>query len=313
MESSADIVAPPLEAKPSEPPGWLWFAAWAIFGGIVSAILVALGLVAVSGLRLLPDTATDGTSRPWEADGVWPLAADLGYGLLFGFALAWTIRVAVRGRRDGWDLRLWPIACAVALATASDPKQPGATALVLIVVVARQIALTPASGVRPRRSATMVIAASTAALLIATFTYQPFHPLLATFPGHRNQLMANDYGFGSSRHSPARALRFQLENAGIGTVMVRSLHVVGPNARLLRMEGLESLPAGHPLDRNSSFGGRVRLSEAACRTDAARDRIPSASVDALVVRVKTLGLVRTQRFEVKPSADLFCGLAAFNH
>lgn len=309
MESSAGTIAPPPPAPPPDRPGWVWTAAWVSLAAIVTAIPLEFGLAGVASLQLIPEEGWDGTKGgPWPIDGAWALAADAGWGLLFGFALAYGMRVAVRGWSDSWDVRLWPIACATALAITS-PGISGLGSLALVVIVTRQHALRPAAAAPRSRRVAAAIAAGTAALLVATFTYQPFHPLLAAFPGHRNQLMPNDYGFGSSRHSPARAVRFQLENAGFGTVMVRSLHVVGPNARLLRIEGLESLPTGHPLDRNSSLGGRVWLSKAACATDAARYRIPSASVDALVVQVETLGLVRTQRFELKPSADLFCGSA----
>ena len=311
MKSSAGTVAPPHPAQPPDRPGWVWTAAWVSLAAIVTAIPLEFGLAGVaSSLQLIPEEGWDGTKGgPWPIDGAWALAADAGWGLLFGFALAYAMRVAVHGWSDSWDVRLWPIACATALAIAS-PGISGAGSLALVVIVTRQLALRPAAPAPRSRRVAASIAAGTAALLIATFSYQPFHPLLAAFPGQRNQLMLTSSGFGSHRPSPSRSLRFELENAGVGTVTLRSVHVVGPNARLLTVKGLESLPAGHPLHRNSSFGGRVWLSKATCATDAARNRMPSASVNALVVRVETFGMVRTQRFELKPPANLYCRSAA---
>ena len=304
MESSVGALAPSAETQPSARPGWVWTIGWLFLCGVMSGFAVRLTLAGMTYSQLLPEEGWDTTGWPWPISDAWSLAANVGYGLLFGFALAWTMRLAIRGRKDGWDVRLWPIAVATALAFSSEENLAGLTGFALMVVVAREIAMREATN-GPSRRATVAIAAVVAGLLVATFTYQPLHPLLASLPGHPNELMLSD--FGPSVPPSARELRFRLENAGIGTVTLRSVHVVGPNARLLDVETYGMTLAGANLRRNSDFDGRLRLSKAACATDAARYRIPSASVDALVVRVETLGMVRTQRFHLQPRADLFCG------
>jgi hypothetical protein len=153
-------------------------------------------------------------------------------------------------------------------------------------------------------------AAGVVALLVATFSYQPLHPLVAAFPGRDNKLMSNTVD--PMPPDSARELSFAIENAGAGTAKVRSVRVVGRDVRLLDIAGYEAPLAGTRLARGSRYAGRVYLSKATCATDEARLHMPTATVDALVVRVEALGFVRTQRLDVDPPADLFCGWAAFN-
>lgn len=307
MGPSTTAFVPRTEAQPSTRPSWAWTTAWLLGGAFLSAIPVRLALAGMADRQLLPGHGWQTRGWPWPTAGTWALAADAGFGLLFGFALAALMRLVVRLRSDGWDLRLWPVALATALATAAETTVAGVTAFALMVVVTRELAIRPRASVTLRPALKAAIAGGVALSLVATFSYQPLHPLLAAFPDRGNKLM--EHTLDPLSPPSGRELAFVLENAGMGTATLRSITVVGPNAGLLDIETHGRRLRGARIPRDADLHGRVRLSKAACATDAAGLRVPSASIDALVVRVETLGTVRTQRFDVKPSADLFCGSA----
>jgi len=260
-------------------------------------------LLGASSLRLLPVGVLGGVpGGTWPITDAWSLTASAGVALLHGYAFAWVLRTAVRARI--WDLRLGPVACAMALATASDSTFAGLTALTLVIVLARAVALRPVSAAGQRPTSGLVKTAVAAALmLVLTLSYQPLHPLMAAFPGQNNGMMSLSLG---PEGSYVRLLGFAFENGRTGTVTVRSVRATGRKVKLLDVESYGVPFAGMTLPRGATVQGGLRLSKATCATPAARRQIPPVTIDGLEVRVETLGLVRTQRFDVDPPADLYC-------
>jgi hypothetical protein len=150
MESSASALA--YGAAPSRQPSWLWMTVLVMVSAFISAVAGrALLLVAVS-LHLFPEggvvVAGDWT---WQVTDAWSFTANIGVALLFGYAFAVVLRSVVRARPAAWDLKLWPVACTMALATVSGSEGIAAlTAFVLIVVVAKAVSLLPAAADRRR-------------------------------------------------------------------------------------------------------------------------------------------------------------------
>jgi hypothetical protein len=64
---------------------------------------------------------------------------------------------------------------------------------------------------------------------------------------------------------------------------------------------------GTTIPRGATAQGSLGLSDAACAKRAVRRRIPPVRIVGLEVRLETLGLMRTQRFDVRPPAELYCG------
>ncbi|HEX7290247.1 MAG TPA: hypothetical protein VF250_03880 [Conexibacter sp.] len=243
----------------------------------------------------------------WQVTDAWSLTANLGVALLFGYAFAVVLRWAVRTRPAAWDLKLWPVACTMALATGSGDGVAGLTAFVLIVVVARAVCLLPASADRwrPRSTVVATTAVGAAALLVVTFSYQPLHPLLASFTGRNDPLSSISLG---SQQPLGRYLAFAFDNAGADAVIVRSIRPVGVNARVLDVVPYGGMRwTGRTISRGTTAQGALRLSDAACARPALRRRIPPVRIVGLEVRFETLGLVRTQHFDVSPPAELYCG------
>jgi hypothetical protein len=305
MESSVGAIRPPAVSVPAQRPGWLWTILMSIVCALISAIGGRALLSGASVLRLVPDgVVSSGPGWTWPITDAWSLGANAGVALLYGYSFAWVLRRAVRSRSWTWDLRLWPVAFAMALATALEPTLAGLTGFTLVVVVAQAVVLRPASEAG-RRSTTELVAtvAAAALMLVLTLSYQPLHPLLAAFPGQDSRMMSLSFGPADPRDP---LLGFAFENGGTGTVTVRSVHATGRNVGLLDVASYGLPFARMTLPRGAIAQGGLRLSKATCATPAARRRIPLVTIDGLEVRVETLGLVRTQRFDVDPPADLYC-------
>jgi hypothetical protein len=143
------------------------------------------------------------------------------------------------------------------------------------------------------------------ASLAVTFSYQPLHPLLASFTGRDDPLSSISLG---SQEPLGRYLAFAFDNAGADAVVVRSIRPVGANVRSLDVVPYGGMQwTGRTISRGATAQGALRLSDAACAKRAVHRRIPPVRIVELEVRVETLGLVRTQRFDVSPPAELYCG------
>ena len=273
---------------------------------IVASIVFSLVGVLVYEANVLPNGAASGEllGWPWPAEDAWSFAADLGQALIFGFVLAWFLRFYMRNT-DGSDLRLWPVVVAVVISAPATRGLEWLAGFALIVVVARAVAWQPCAtpARRPSRPAKIALALGAALLVLTSFSYQPLHPLLATFSDRDNPLMDTSLGVVDSN----RMLGFVLRNEGMGATTVRSVRVVGWETSLVDVVGRHSQTVvGTVLDRGEELTGSFVVGRTTCRTAAARDHFPTAYVDALEVRVQTLGIERTQRFDIEPNAALNC-------
>jgi len=306
MEHSASAIGTPLPEKQSDPPGWTWLAASLVICAIVSYLALAVMLQLSQLGRLLPSNLSydDNTfGWPWPVTDAWSLLANVGQALLVGFALAGTLRLAVQRLWRDWELRAWPIAIAWAIGA---PASSTLAASALIVVVARTIALRPAVTPRPRPRRVVVLALAFGAMVltVASLSYQPLHPLLATFSDRQNPLVSTDLG-PEFPESP-QSLGFAVRNDGVAAVQIRSMRAVGWETSVVVVERSERSPTGGSLARHGELAGTIRLASGFCQTPAAGLRQPAATVTALEVRYKALGAERVQRLKVSPSENLFC-------
>ena len=277
------------------------------FGALLCAgfcVRVSAGLLSLAGL--LPDSSTSGMGWPWHATDAWSLLSDASVLLIVSVVMALWLRRFVRNGGDGWDLRLWPIVAAAALLFALPERQVTVLRLddsestvdivslgplVLLVVLARQLALTRRHDPQPDRRSARAIALGGAVALLVAISYQPLHPLTA-----------EDLG------GDARAVDFQLLNEGLAA-RLRSVDVVSDGASAVATELDRIGSAGRPLgDGRLARGDRlnvvVRLAPPVCR--GASRRAAATIVSAIEVHIDTLGLARTQRFDVSPPARLRC-------
>jgi hypothetical protein len=256
---------------------------------------------------------------PASIDGYWAWLSYATKAALACGLFAWALRLCTRGWTDDWDLRLWPVTDAIAIALAS-PGDDGALSLAgcaLVVVVARNVALVPrpAPRWRPPPWQRAAVIAGIAIVAVAALAYRPFHPLSAAFQGRDSD---TSFGFGTGG-DPARAsteLAFTIGNEGLAAVTVRSIHAFDEApadvdvmthrtdvttarslAGLHRPVGMERIAPGDQLQ------AWLKLSNASCRGP---DRVRRDEVRELVVRYETLGLIRTQRLPIDPPALLRC-------
>lgn len=287
---------------------------------IASAAVAGLGMMLALQvpveLRLLPSEAAWGQlGWPWPVTDAWSFAGNLGQALLVGFAFAWLLRVGVRRASRNADLRLWPAAAAMALVLASRPLEgDGLALLALLVVVAKAVALKPRATERaPHRPAvTAAIAVGAGVLLIASFAYQPTHPLIVAFAARQNPL--SQYQLDPLK-PPDRRLGFTVTNEGLGDATVTSIRATGAPSAPMDVAKTAELDAvvtgGRPLAgttllHGQTLHGKLVLPRAACEQLPLVDAVPAVVVYGLEMRVETLGMVRTQRFDVVPPARLFC-------
>jgi hypothetical protein len=149
-----------------------------------------------------------------------------------------------------------------------------------------------------------VIVAVAVGLLIASFAYQPAHPLIVAFANRENPLSSYEL----DPLKPAdRRLGFTIVNEGLGDVTVRSVRAVGSKTAAVDVVVAGGRPiAGVTLAHGAVLFGKVVLPRAACAREPLVGDIPAVVVYDLQTRVETLGSVRTQRFEVVPPARLYC-------
>lgn len=291
---------------------------------IVAAFGVAIGSALLSVVGLLPESAISGDlAWPWPITGPWALLANLGQLAIFSVATASMLRLYVRGGDDDWDLRLWPVAVAASLlALFPDPdvevgrfsfSSGGLVAFALLVVVARQLALTTESpATRPRRHA-FALRLGAVLLLLASFSYQPLHPLSSAFEGRESDA---NFDIGADGTGDRRALEFMLGNDGVGTMTVRSLQAVGRGVHDVQLQahgagfgaadsfdGFYRPVAVERIGRGDTFAGRMRFGTATCRGGSVS---AVATVTGLDVSYETLGIARTQRLVIEPPARLRC-------
>lgn len=318
MELRAGALHPPLPSPSPERPGWgrttfVTLVAFAL-GGL--AFGAAAGLLSLAGLQA-------GSIRvvqwPAYSGDAWAWLAATSRTAFACWLLAWALRRCTRDWTDDWDLRLWPVAVAFAIAigAASGETSVGLAGFALVVVVTRNVALAPRPAPRwqPSRRVRAVVVIAVVSLAVVSLAYRPLHPLSAAFEDR-----ASDASFGiSGGHHPGdppfeqRALGFMLGNDGIAAMTVRSVRALGARpgdvAILTHRSGVRTAhslaglyrPTGaEQLARGARFSGSLQLTRAAC-LDAAPNEVTGISV-----RYETLGMTRTQQLAIDPPARLSC-------
>jgi hypothetical protein len=285
----------------------------AIVGGfVVFGVDLALALTRLDG-------DPDLLRAPAPTNGGW---AWLSYATQTAFAcwlLAWATRRCVRDWTDDWDMRIWPVAVAVAIAlvSPSDEASVSLAGCALVVVVARNVALVPRPAPRWQPSRWELAGAIVAlmALAVAAFAYRPLHPLAAAFEDRRSD---TSFSFGSDGE-PARPytrLAFMLGNEGAATVTVRWIHAYGAApadidvmthrtdvtsaptvAGLHRPVGVEQIARGDQLY------AWLEPSRALCQGPR---RTQEKEVWGIEVRYETLGFEGIQSLPINPAARLRC-------
>lgn len=226
MEGGTTFTAP--GPAPGERPSWLRMTVIAGLGAIVGGFVIVGVDMALALTRL--DHDPDLLRAPAPMNGAWTW---LSYATRTAFAcwlLAWGTRRCVRDWTDDWDMRIWPVAVAIAIAVVSSSNDASISLAsgALVVVVARNVALVPRPAPRwqPRRWELAGAIVVLMALAVAAFGYRPIHPLAAAFEDRRSE---TSFSFGS-RGDPARPytrLAFMLGNEGAAGVTVRWIHAYG--------------------------------------------------------------------------------------
>jgi hypothetical protein len=301
MEHSERLLATS-RAEPRRP-GWLRLVFFAFVSAFVARVAVLLALWTTTLLKLVPDGALTDDARcwPWRTADAWANAADLGLVVLVAVPLALLLRLQVRAWNARSDMRLWPVVLAYACAA---PLQSTVAPVVFVVIAVRTLALRPATPSSERRLTHRVAAVplvlAAAALLTATFAYQPFHPLRVGFPGGDDPLDSFNLDRTGIR---LRTLAFEMKNDGPQAVTLRSARVIGRNTSRAVVRIGEPI-AGAVLSRGDLAFGTIELPRAVCRNPKTRGA--RVIVDGLAVQLHTLGKDRTQRFGIGLSQQLRC-------
>jgi hypothetical protein len=318
MEASGiSLMAP--SGTPAERPTWLRMTVLAGLGVVVGKFAIAAVAIALSLTRLDGDPHL--LRVPAPTNGAW---AWLSYATQTAFAcwlLAWATRRCVRDWTDDWDMRIWPVAVAVAIALVS-PRDEASVSLAgcaLVVVVARNVALVPRPAPRWQPSRWELAGAIVAlmALAVAAFGYRPIHPLAAAFEDRRSD---TSFGLGSDGEpaGPHTRFAFMLGNEGAARVTVRSVGAMGSGfmpgdvvvltsrsgavdahslADLQRPVGMERIARGDQLH------AWLEPSRAFCRGPHPTQ---ATEVWGIEVRYETLGFEGIQSLPIDPPARLRC-------
>ncbi|MBS1868705.1 MAG: hypothetical protein JSS99_03490 [Actinobacteria bacterium] len=316
MEASRVSVAA-AGLPPAERPTWMRMT-------VLAGVAAVVGSFAIAGVRILLeltrlDRDLDLLRLPATGDDSWAWAS---YAAKTAFAcvlFAWAGRRCVRDWTDGWDMRIYPVAVAIAFALASLDADESLTVagFALIVVVARNVALVPRPAPRwsPNRWELAGTIVAIAVLAVVALAYRPLHPLAAAFDGRASD---TSFGLGTSG-DPSRTtteLGFMVGNEGPATVTVRSIHAYDAappdidvmtrrtdvtSARTLaglqRPVGVERIASGDQLH------AWLRLAHSSC---SGPFRVHTDKVFELVVRYETLGFHGIQRLAIDPPARLRC-------
>jgi len=316
MEASEASLTAPAHA-PGERPTWMRMT-------VLAGVAAVVGSFAIAGVKILLELSRlDGDADllrlPATGDDSWAWTSYAAKTALACWLFAWAGRRCVRTWTDAWDMRIVPVATAIAFALASLDADKSLTAagFALIVVVARNVALVPrpAPRWRPNRWELVGTIAAIAVVAVVALAYRPLHPLAAAFDGRHSD---TSFGFGTGGDwSRATAeLPFMIGNEGPAAVTVRSIHAYdeappdvdvmthrddvtsAPTlAGLQRPVGVERIASG------DHFHGWLQLAHSSCSGPYA---VSTDEVFELVVRYETLGFHGIQRLSIDPPARLRC-------
>jgi len=291
---------------------------------VLAGLAAVLGGFAIAGAQIaLKLTRLDGDPHllrlPATTDDRWAWASYAVKTALACWLFAWAGRRCVRDWTDGWDLRILPVAVAIAFALASLDADKSLTVagFALIVVVARNVALVPrpAPRWRPNRWVLAGTIVAIAVLAVVALAYRPLHPLSAAFDGRKSDTSFG-FGTGGDASRAITGLSFMIGNEGPAAVTVRSIHAYdaappdvdvmtrrtdvtsAPTlAGLQRPVGVERIASGDQLH------AWLHLAHSSC---SGPYRVRSDEVYELVVRYETLGFSGIQRLTIDPPARLRC-------
>src|SRR5215207_4641887 len=134
-----------------ERPSWTRVTVLTCMGLVAGSIAIVLVTWPATWVGLLPgDASLVGLDALWDDDDRWAVLAGLAWTMLVAVALAWFISETVEAWTDGWKVRTWPVALAIAIASTGGKEDTTLVAAALLVVVVRNVALTPAEEQRPR-------------------------------------------------------------------------------------------------------------------------------------------------------------------
>lgn len=291
---------------------------------VLAGLAVVIGKFAIAGVEIVValtrlDGDPDLLRLPVSTDDRWAWVSHATKAGLACWLLAWATRRCVRDWTDDWDMRIVPVAVAIAFALAS-PGNDSSVSLAgcaLVVVVARNVALVPrpAPGWKPGRWERAAVTVAIAGLAAVALAYRPLHPLSASFADRRSD---TSFGIGTSG-SPSRPYRtfgFMLGNEGPADLTVRSIHAYDEApadvdvmtertgvreahslAAFERPVGVEHIGAGDQLH------GWLQLARSSCQGPY---RVRSDEVRGLVVRYETLGFAHKAWLPIDPPARLRC-------
>jgi len=253
----------------------------------------------------------------------WSLLADLGRLLFACWLLAVFVRFFATAVLRGWNLRIWPVALAIAVGWVAVLGRDTVVAYALVVVVVRfGLTRDPVPRWRPSRTAAAGIGLAVALLAVATLSYQPLHPLATVSEGalldnYRTASMAPP---AESERSPG--FDFTLENQGIATATLRSVTVTpgfvnprlhAPPRAIFATSGavvIEGSSGGtgnsHPIVGTALKPGTQLLVSVELNAHACTTGQVGFPVKAVTVHFETLGIDRAQRFDAHLSDDLWC-------
>lgn len=244
---------------------------------------------------------------PASTDDRWAWTSYAAKTALACWLFAWAGRRCVRDWTDHWDMRIWPVALAIAIALASlrEDKTLTLAGFALVVVVARNVALVPRPAPRwqPSRWERIAGIGAVAILAVVALAYRPLHPLAAAF-ADRGSSAGMSIGTGASPSQRYGSFPFWIENEGPAGVIVRSIHAYDAAPADVDVLGEARRPFTiEHLSHEGSFHGWLQLSRASC---SGPYRVRGDEVSELVVRYETLGQSGTQRIPIDPPARLRC-------
>lgn len=273
-------------------PGWWWTIGCLLLASLLSIVVTALVVWPLTALHVVPSDFDRPGAWPWPRTSVWAIAAGLGPLLLTGFGFGLATRVVVSAFGD-WRVRLWPIALLFALAAQPPAGQAGSSGLgLLLLIVVRQWSITREPLARLPRPAWLAIGVTGLLLALATVSYQPLHPLTV------------ESTWDSSENGrPARSLPFTLAVDGAAGAQILSVSAptdgIGPVGYVVQLDGRDTLDRHLP--RGARVYGAIELSPGFCRRGSA-----SVRPETLLVRMRVLGLERTQRLELNAANNIGC-------
>jgi hypothetical protein len=311
-------------ATPPEPPSWERTITATLAGLAIGAVALLIAVLILWMLSLAEpfDDGHDVFGWPLPVVDGWSLLADVARLSIACALLTLGLQAAVHRIVPGWTLRRGPIALTIAFAWIPFPGSATIVSIALIAVAVRAFGLAPAPSPRwSIRHRALAGLAVTPALLLG-LAYQPLHPLVIesdvlAFFGDTTAVRLE-----ASRRS-SRSLSFLVLNDGPSDVTLQSIRPRPPvgedwlagNAEALFVASGQQIidpssgyEKAQPIAGTTLAPGEDRFVTIELRADACRGQqrrlVQVAHVEA---RLKTLGIERTQRFDVEPEIDIHCG------